>query len=109
MPIMADTFSEALPTPLSQNEAQEKKPADSTSNTSTSEEISSDEGPNDPLEPINQFVFALNEIVDFVLLRPVAEIYRAIVPEPVMHGVSNVLDNLFSPVNFLNHCLAGRT
>lgn len=105
LPALADGLNEALPGPMSQNEAQQKKPDESTSAAAAPEGTSSDEGPNDPLEPINQFVFALNEIVDFVLLRPVAEIYRAITPDPVMHGVSNVLDNLFGPVNFLNHVL----
>jgi phospholipid-binding lipoprotein MlaA len=103
--VLADVLNEALSAPVGQNEAQQKEPIDSPSQSASSEDTASEEGPNDPLEPLNQFVFALNEIFDFVLLRPVAEIYRAITPDPVMHGISNVLDNLYSPVNFLNHVL----
>jgi phospholipid-binding lipoprotein MlaA len=64
-----------------------------------------DEGPNDPLENINRVIFGINEVLDFVLLRPIAEIYRAILPDPVQHGVSNALDNLYNPVSFVNHVL----
>lgn len=61
----------------------------------------------DPLEPLNRLFFGLNEMIDFLILRPVAEMYRAVTPEMVQNGVTNVLDNLFSPVNFLNHVLQG--
>jgi len=104
-PIVANTIPEATPLSASQNEVNQSPSADLTS--SASQEFSSDEGPNDPLEPLNRFVFSINEILDFALLRPVAEIYRAVTPDPLKRGVSNVLDNLFAPVSFLNHIFQG--
>lgn len=74
---------------------------------STNEDLPSDEGPNDPLESLNRLIFGINDLLDFVIVRPVAEIYRAVVPDPVRNGVTNVLDNLFAPVVFLNHVLQG--
>ncbi len=96
----ADTFSEALPMPQNQSTEKESKKA-----VPATEEASFDEGPNDPLEPFNRLIFGINDLIDFVLLRPVAEIYRAIVPDPLRNGVTNVLDNIFTPVVFLNHVL----
>lgn len=71
------------------------------------ENNSSEEGPNDPLEPLNRLVFAVNDLVDFVIVHPVAEMYRAIVPQPARNGVTNFLDNIFATVVFLNHVLQG--
>lgn len=101
LPTKADTFSEALP--ISENQPTKKNPPSSSTNMIGDVE----EGPNDPLEPLNRLIFGINDFVDFILLRPVAEIYRAIVPDPVRNGVTNVLDNLFTPVAFLNHILQG--
>jgi phospholipid-binding lipoprotein MlaA len=53
--------------------------------------FSSDE---DPLEPINRAVFGFNEVIDDVVLEPVAKGYRAITPDPVEDGVSNFFNNL---------------
>jgi phospholipid-binding lipoprotein MlaA len=66
-----------------------------------------EEGPNDPLELLNRFVHTVNFMLDLAFLRPLAEAYRAIAPEPVRNGVRNVIDHLFSPVVFLNHVLQG--
>jgi phospholipid-binding lipoprotein MlaA len=97
--VKADTVNEVLPVPQSQ-----PIEGGSLSPGATEAEFA-DEGPNDPLEPFNRLIFAINDVVDFVILRPVAEIYRAVVPDPVRNGVTNVLDNLFAPVTFLNHVL----
>jgi phospholipid-binding lipoprotein MlaA len=58
--------------------------------------------PTDPLEPFNRQMFAINEGVDKAVLKPVAEGYRAVTPQPVRAGVSNFfnnLDDLWSSVN----------
>lgn len=118
---MADTFNEALPASQGlpaanegKTEPQKEAPkvsAEIAKKTGTpppaDEKASFDDGPNDPLEPLNRLIFGINDLFDFVILRPVAEMYRAIVPEPVRNGVTNVLDNLFAPVGFLNHVLQG--
>lgn len=110
LPAVADTVSEALPMPQRESASQETKPKenkDAAAGMVADDGGSFDEGPNDPLEPLNRLIFGINDLFDFVILRPVAEIYRAITPEPLRNGVTNVLDNLFSPVVFLNHILQG--
>lgn len=62
---------------------------------------------NDPLEPINRGVFWFNEILDKVIIRPVAEVYRTVLPDPVRTGVRNVLQNIRSPLDLTNQLLQG--
>jgi len=64
-------------------------------------------GVNDPLEPINRGVFWFNEAVDVALIKPAAQIYKAIVPDPAQRGVRNVLQNLRAPLDFTNQMLQG--
>jgi phospholipid-binding lipoprotein MlaA len=62
----------------------------------------------DPLEPVNRLVFAINEVIDFVVLTPVSTVYRTFVPQPIRLGVNNALYNFASPVIFANDLLQGR-
>ena len=64
---------------------------------------------NDPLEPLNRAIFAVNRQLDRFLLRPVAEVYRTVLPMPVRDSVRNVLNNLRSPANFANDMLQGES
>jgi len=50
--------------------------------------------PNDPLEPLNRSVFQFYEGLDRAVLKPVAQGYRAITPQPVRAGVTNFYNNL---------------
>lgn len=59
----------------------------------------------DPLESVNRAVFAFNDSIDKVALEPLARGYRAVTPEPVRGGVSNVLANLRAPVILANDLL----
>ena len=63
---------------------------------------------SDPLEEFNRAVFQLNELLDIILLRPLSEVYRAILPDPVRDSVRNFLRNLGAPVVFFNDVLQGR-
>lgn len=63
---------------------------------------------NDPLEPMNRAVFAFNQGFDKVLLRPAAITYRTVLPRPVRESNTNFLDNLESPVIFLNDLLQAK-
>lgn len=69
----------------------------------------SDLGPhdNDPLEPVNRGIFKVNEVVDGLVLKPAAHIYRGVLPTPVRNGVHNALTNLSAPVVFVNSALQG--
>ena len=63
--------------------------------------------PGDPLEGWNRRIFAMNENFDHAVLKPTAEAYVAVVPEPARNGVHNVLSNLDTPVIFANDILQG--
>lgn len=57
---------------------------------------------NDPIEPFNRAIFAFNQGLDTVLIKPIAQGYRWIFPDPVRNSIRNFLDNLRSPVIFFN-------
>lgn len=59
----------------------------------------------DPIESFNRAIFAFNEGVDFLILRPVAWTYNKITPDPVIFAVRRFFDNLGSPVIFANDVL----
>jgi phospholipid-binding lipoprotein MlaA len=65
------------------------------------------EGPYDPLEGLNRAVFGVNQAVDTVVVRPVAQVYRAVVPDPLQYNVRSFLRNLRSPVIIANNLLQG--
>lgn len=56
----------------------------------------------DPLEPYNRFVYGVNSHLDFLIIEPVATMYQEVVPDIGKTLVSNVLSNLYEPINFLN-------
>ncbi len=57
---------------------------------------------NDPLEPSNRVFFAVNDGLDTYFLAPVARAYRYAVPGYVRNPIHNVLQNMTSPVIFIN-------
>lgn len=61
----------------------------------------------DPLETPNRFIFSINQAVDLIALRPLAVMYRDLVPERAQTGVRNVLDNLGEPVTAINEVFQG--
>jgi phospholipid-binding lipoprotein MlaA len=62
---------------------------------------------SDPLEKINRGVFWFNEQADRFVIKPVAKGYDWLLPKPVKRGVSNVFDNLFTPVVAVSDLLQG--
>jgi phospholipid-binding lipoprotein MlaA len=62
---------------------------------------------NDPFEPTNREIFAFDIAVDKAVAAPAARAWRAVVPEPARKGVHNALENLNSPVVFVNDVLQG--
>lgn len=64
-------------------------------------------GANDPIEGLNRFIFAFNEFLYAIVLRPLAEIYVLVVPDPARDGVRNFLTNLRTPVVLANDLLQG--
>ncbi len=57
---------------------------------------------NDPLEPSNRVFFAINDGLDTYFLAPVARAYRFAVPAAVRNPIHNVLQNMTTPVVFIN-------
>lgn len=64
--------------------------------------------PRDPLEPMNRAVFEFNDGVDKVVIKPVAQAYRAVLPQPVRTGVRNFFANLQDPWIGVNNLLQGK-
>lgn len=61
--------------------------------------------PGDPLERINRQMLDFNTVADDSVFRPVAETYRAIVPEFGRLRIRHFLENLGEPVVFANNAL----
>ena len=61
----------------------------------------------DPLEGFNRVMHSVNHTLDGLIIRPLASIYRGVVPELVRKGVTNFLVNLEQPVVLANSILQG--
>jgi phospholipid-binding lipoprotein MlaA len=62
---------------------------------------------NDPLEPLNRNILDLNLFVDRILLKPVTQVYIAVVPEDGRDALRRALDNMKEPVVVINNVLQG--
>lgn len=62
----------------------------------------------DPIESFNRQVFEFNDVVDRAVLKPVAEAYRFVLPEPVRDCLGNAFSNLREPSNAINNLLQGK-
>lgn len=63
---------------------------------------------HDPLESYNRAVYGINDALDALVLKPVAEGYVAIVPDPVRDWVRNFFANLDDLIIGLNNLLQGK-
>lgn len=59
----------------------------------------------DSLESYNRAMFAFNDAVDKAVFKPVAKVYRRVLPEPVVVSVGNFFSNLNDVVVLLNDLL----
>jgi phospholipid-binding lipoprotein MlaA len=59
----------------------------------------------DPYEKTNRKTHAFNKGLDKAILKPASDTYVAIIPKPVVTGVSNFSSNLEMPVMILNGLL----
>ena len=62
---------------------------------------------NDPLEPLNRHIFAINSAADALILRPVSIFYRDWFPPPLQSNLHNLLNWLSSPVILVHDLLQG--
>ena len=59
----------------------------------------------DPYENTNRETHEFNKSLDKMLLRPASKTYAAIIPDPIITGVSNFSSNLELPVMIINGVL----
>lgn len=62
----------------------------------------------DPVEGFNRAMFAVNEGLDTVLIKPVAQGYDAVLPAPVRTGVTNFFGNIADLFIGVNNLLQGK-
>lgn len=62
---------------------------------------------SDPLEPLNRAVFSANTFLDGLIIKPVALLYRQMVPPPIRTVIGNFLVNLSLPLVFINDVAQG--
>ena len=67
----------------------------------------STKNPEDPLETYNRGMFAVNEGLDTVLIRPLAKGYHYVTPDGLRWRLANASDNLYEPVSMINAFLQG--
>lgn len=61
--------------------------------------------PHDPFESYNRAAHEFNDTLDIYLLKPVAQGYQTITPDPVMKGINNFFSNLDDVVVIFNDLL----
>jgi len=64
--------------------------------------------PKDPIEGFNRAMYAFNEGLDTVLIKPVAQGYDAVLPMPVRTGVTNFFGNIADFFIGVNNLLQGK-
>ncbi|MDP1654368.1 MAG: VacJ family lipoprotein [Rhodocyclaceae bacterium] len=64
--------------------------------------------PKDPIEGFNRAMYAFNEGLDTVLIKPVAQGYDAVLPAPVRTGVTNFFGNIADLFIGVNNLLQGK-
>jgi len=62
----------------------------------------------DPWESMNRSVFTFNDKLDRIVLKPVATVYRDVVPSFAQKGVRNFFGNLSDVWSAVNNALTGR-
>ena len=67
--------------------------------------IEGPENPDDPWESYNRSMYQFNDALDRTIIKPVAEGYVAITPNPVRKGVSNFFSNLDTVLVIINDLL----
>ena len=59
----------------------------------------------DPLEGFNRVVYAVNDVIDIFVFRPLAALYGFVTPAPVKASMRNIFANVNEPVVFTNQVL----
>jgi phospholipid-binding lipoprotein MlaA len=59
----------------------------------------------DPLEPVNRVFFHFNDKLYFLVIKPVARGYSAVLPEGIRVAIRNFFTNIATPIRFVNNLL----
>lgn len=62
---------------------------------------------SDPLETVNRGIYSFNTGLDKVVLKPVATVYKNVVPSFARQGVNNFLAYLHTPLDVVNYAIQG--
>ncbi len=62
----------------------------------------------DPFESVNRATYKFNDVLDNAVLVPVAKGYRAVTPEFMRTGISNVFSNIGDVATAFNNLLQGK-
>lgn len=113
MMIALRLFSSAALAVAASAAAAQSAPAPAAADAASAPEMPSDNAapaanPADPFEGFNRGIFSFNEGLDKAILKPVAETYRKVVPQPVRTGVSNVFGNVSDAWSAVNQMLQGK-
>lgn len=64
--------------------------------------------PRDPLESFNRAIYSFNDGLDKVIMKPVATVYREVLPQFARTGVTNFFNNIYDVITALNNLLQGK-
>ncbi|MBF0589632.1 MAG: VacJ family lipoprotein [Magnetococcales bacterium] len=67
-----------------------------------------EEAVSDPLEPWNRFMFGVNDVLYYSILKPVGKAYSNVVTEDGRVMVRNFFHNLTMPIHVVNALLQGK-
>lgn len=81
--------------------------ADPDADTTVLPELEADETAmnKDPLERFNRAMFMFNDKLDYYLIKPIAQLYNAIIPKPLNKGIHNFFNNLGEVPTIVNDLL----
>lgn len=60
---------------------------------------------SDPIEPVNRAIFWFNDVLDKIVLRPVAIMYRDLLPKSTQKNSHGILTHVREPITFVNDLL----
>lgn len=66
------------------------------------------EEPYDPAEPVNRFIFDVNDTLDIHIMEPIARGYRENIPDRVQLGIKNFFLNLRYPSYLVSDIIQGK-
>jgi len=61
----------------------------------------------DPIEPVNRAIFGFNDVLDHLLIEPLAKGYNALLPSFARDSIQSFMRNLQSPLIVANNLLQG--